>query len=673
MSQLMQNSNRVGHIGQRFGNYRLLRFIGRGGFSDVYLGEHIRDKTKVAVKVLKAEVGGKSDIQALKKLKEFIIEASIFNLKHPHILPLLAFGLGRDDIPFLVFQYAPNGSLRNRHPKGQVVPLSTVLSYVRPLADALQYAHDRKLVHRDVKPENMLIGKYQDIMLGDFGIASFAHDTYSWEEQNVAGTVTYMAPEQILRKARPESDQYALAIVIYEWLCGKPPFESEERDPILRQMQLIRQHLEVKPLSFREKNPHITIPLAIEQVIMKALAKDFEHRFGSVSEFAQALEEASQTVAMNELRKRTTQLPHSNYRTAVLDEERHKIEVSHPTGHSFKFSRGLLLALVSSLLCLLLLGGSFALFTGNLNFFKSTGGNSTFIPLNEQLSSDFTIYAVTGTPDASKSQIHARILTASSPFSSKTVNATGQKESSGVAATGTLTFLNSLTSAQTVRAGTVFTGKDGVQVANTVDAVIPPAIPFAGTFGKVTVPAHAVRVGHNGNISALDINGSCCTADNSIFVQGSAFSGGEDPQNYTFVQQSDIDGVVNALEPSLRQQAQNNLKGEAHTDEQLVGATSCSPTVEQSQNVGDKALSVIVTVAVSCNSEAYKRSEAQAMAIQLLRNQAAKSLGAKYVLTGNIVTGQPQVTNIDTTTETVTLLVTARGTWVLQSGNSQKG
>lgn len=271
-------------VGQRFGDYRLTRFIGCGGFGDVYLGEHIQDKTLGAVKVLRADMRDQTDLQGyVRKLKEFINEASAFNLSHPNILPLLAFGLSKEDTPFLVFKYARNGSLRRRHPGGQSVPLASVISYVKPLAEALQYAHDHKRIHRDVKPENMLLGEHNEILLSDFGIAVFAHSANSFEEQNLSGTADYIAPEQILRNAQPASDQYSLAVVVYEWLCGERPFIGST-------VELIGQHLSISPPPLRYKNPSI-LP-NVEYVIMKALAKKPEQRFVNISTFALALQQA---------------------------------------------------------------------------------------------------------------------------------------------------------------------------------------------------------------------------------------------------------------------------------------------------------------------------------------------------------------------------------------------
>src|SRR5262249_15645818 len=131
-----------------------------------------------------------------------------------------------NSIPFLVMTYAPHGTLRQRHPKGSIVELEAVVSYVQQVASALQYVHDNKLIHRHIKPENMLVGRNYEVLLSDFCIAITAHSSFSVRMQNIVGTPLYMAPEQFYGKPRPASDQYALGIVVYEWLSGSPPFSG---------------------------------------------------------------------------------------------------------------------------------------------------------------------------------------------------------------------------------------------------------------------------------------------------------------------------------------------------------------------------------------------------------------------------------------------------------------
>ncbi len=270
--------------GQQPGNYHLVRILGRGTFADVYLGRHIHLQTQAAVKMLHERLA-QSDID------RFLTEArTIAHLRHPHIVRVLDFGL-QDETPFLVLDYAPHGNLRQHHPKGTLVPLATIVSYVKQVADALQYAHQQQLIHRDIKPENMLLGHNHEVLLSDFGIAVLAQNTdpeNARHEQDTAGTVAYMAPEQFQAHPCPASDQYALGIVVYEWLCGERPFQGSFPE-------LAVKHTLAPPPSLREKVP--TIPLAVEQVVFKALTKDPQERFASVEAFAVALEEASRIEA----------------------------------------------------------------------------------------------------------------------------------------------------------------------------------------------------------------------------------------------------------------------------------------------------------------------------------------------------------------------------------------
>ena len=265
------------YVGKQFGSYRLLRLLGRGGFADVYLGEHVYLKTQAAVKVLEARLVGSG-------LDDFLEEArTIARMEHPNIVRVLDFGV-EDTIPFLSMAYAPNGTLRQRYPNGSVVPLTAVVSYVRQIASALQYAHDQRIIHRDIKPENILLGRNYEVLLSDFGIAIIAQSTLQQESKELAGTVAYMAPEQIQGRPRPASDQYALAVIVYECLSGNRPFRGGFTE-------LCAQHMFAPPPPMHERLPGIHP--AVEQVVQKALAKEVQERFASVEAFANALEEAA--------------------------------------------------------------------------------------------------------------------------------------------------------------------------------------------------------------------------------------------------------------------------------------------------------------------------------------------------------------------------------------------
>ena len=155
----------------------------------------------------------------------------------------------RQHVPYLVMNYASHGTLRQRHPDHTILLPTIVLSYVKQIASALQYAHDRKLIHRDVKPDNILLVPEDELWLSDFGLATIAHSSMSQITENIAvGTPDYMAPEQFSGKACPASDQYALAVMAYAWLCGERPFQGSYSYTELR-----NQHIYGCP-SFARRN-----------------------------------------------------------------------------------------------------------------------------------------------------------------------------------------------------------------------------------------------------------------------------------------------------------------------------------------------------------------------------------------------------------------------------------
>lgn len=154
------------------------------------------------------------------------------------------------------------------------------------LKSALQYAHDQHLLHRDLKPENLLLGSKHEVLLSDFGLALLTAGSQSVQVQERFGTLDYMAPEQIRGQISPASDQYALAVIVYEWLSGHLPFQGSAAE-------LVNEHLYTPPASLSEF--HAEIPFAVEQVVFKALSKDPAQRFVDVVAFAAAMEEAGQS------------------------------------------------------------------------------------------------------------------------------------------------------------------------------------------------------------------------------------------------------------------------------------------------------------------------------------------------------------------------------------------
>ncbi|HEX8982313.1 MAG TPA: protein kinase [Ktedonobacterales bacterium] len=282
--------------GSELGGCRLIRVVGEGGMGEVYLAEQLNAGNRaVAVKVVRPDTFS-SQAQELEEIRErFKREVSLAaNFSNPNILQVFYSGSERDYL-YIVMVYAEEGSLsdaiRGRSKLKLTLPLDMKMTVdiVNQVASALQYIHDRGVVHRDVKPGNVLIKTDPDgharMMLADFGVARGAESTTAHTQ--VAGTFTYMAPEQFDGHFSAATDQYALAVMTYQLLAGRPPF-SGELGP------LTRAHMYDAPPSLRKINP--TVPAQVEAAIMRGLAKDPAQRFPSVTAFARALEASARHV-----------------------------------------------------------------------------------------------------------------------------------------------------------------------------------------------------------------------------------------------------------------------------------------------------------------------------------------------------------------------------------------
>jgi len=282
--------------GQRFSQYFIESLIDRGGMSHVYLAHDLRLNRLVAIKVISMGIAPLDTDAIDEALRLFQTEAkAITMLDHPHILPLYDYGEEEVDgfvFAYMVMPYRQEGSLAGwvrRRSRRAVLSLQETAHFLEQAADALQYAHDNQIIHRDVKPSNFLIWSNNkrsarpDIQLADFGVVKFMN-AISTPTHTTRGTPIYMAPEQWRGEAVPATDQYALAVMVYELLTGRPPFEGAN------QQQVLYQHIYVQPRPLRRYNPHI--PETIESVVMKALRKRPESRYESVSAFARAFQQA---------------------------------------------------------------------------------------------------------------------------------------------------------------------------------------------------------------------------------------------------------------------------------------------------------------------------------------------------------------------------------------------
>ncbi|HEY6539886.1 MAG TPA: protein kinase [Ktedonobacteraceae bacterium] len=285
--------------GQHLGHYHLLRLLGSGGMGEVYLAEDARIGQQVAIKVIRTEgIAYPGSESAREAARLFEREAkAIARLDHPNILPLYAYGeetLNETLLTYLVMPYRKEGTLATWvRQRGSAEPLSPaqVAPLLQQAARALHHAHRQQVIHQDIKPTNFLIRLREDqpdqpdVLLADFGIAKLTSATAS-ASQSIRGTPIYMAPEQWDGHPVSATDQYALAVMVYELLVGRPPFVGNPG-------QVMRQHYLTPPPAPSSLNPRLSP--AIDAVLLRALAKQPEERFASVTAFAQAFGEAAQS------------------------------------------------------------------------------------------------------------------------------------------------------------------------------------------------------------------------------------------------------------------------------------------------------------------------------------------------------------------------------------------
>ncbi|HMM29574.1 MAG TPA: serine/threonine-protein kinase, partial [Aggregatilineaceae bacterium] len=272
---------------QQLGPYEILEPIGRGGMATVYRAHQPSMDRDVAIKIISAELAAEPEFA-----ERFEREARIIaRLQHPHILPVFDFGR-EGEMTYLVMRLMEGGNLAHEL-RGGALPVKRAVELTRQIASALDYAHLRGIVHRDLKPTNVLLDNLGNAYLTDFGIAKMlggGPTTGLTATGAVMGTPTYMAPEQW--RAEPidgRTDIYALGVIVYQMLVGQVPFAAETPHG------LMYQHLDMEPPRPHSVKPDL--PLSIEPVIDKALAKRPEDRYASAGELAAALEQAIQQPA----------------------------------------------------------------------------------------------------------------------------------------------------------------------------------------------------------------------------------------------------------------------------------------------------------------------------------------------------------------------------------------
>lgn len=267
--------------GKQLGSYRIVAQIGEGGMASVFKSYQPKMDRYIALKILPRHLSKNSVF-----VERFSQEARVIaKLEHPHILPVFDFG-EEDGYTYLAMRFVEGGSLGNLLKKNRKLELPQITRFIAQVGGALDYAHKQGVIHRDFKPGNVLLDKFENCLLTDFGIAKLMEATTNLTATGgILGTPAYISPEQGMgEKIDHRSDIYSLGVVLYQMVTGDLPYKADTP------MAVIFQHIHAPLPLPQEKVPHLPDP--IERIILKSLSKNANDRFGSAAEMVNALEHA---------------------------------------------------------------------------------------------------------------------------------------------------------------------------------------------------------------------------------------------------------------------------------------------------------------------------------------------------------------------------------------------
>lgn len=276
-------------IGKRIsGRYKILEIIGGGGMANVYLAHDMILDRDVAVKMLRLDFANDEEF-----IRRFHREAqSATSLAHPNIVSIYDVG-EEDSIYYIVMEYVDGQTLKQYIQQNSPIQVDKVLDIMKQLTSAISHAHQNHIIHRDIKPHNILIDRLGNVKITDFGIAMALSATSITQTNSVLGSVHYLSPEQARGgMANRKSDIYSLGIVMFELLTGRLPFSGESA------VSIALKHLQSETPSLRRWNP--SIPQSVENIVFKATAKDPFHRYDSVEEMEEDIKTALEPDRMNE-------------------------------------------------------------------------------------------------------------------------------------------------------------------------------------------------------------------------------------------------------------------------------------------------------------------------------------------------------------------------------------
>jgi serine/threonine protein kinase len=667
--------------GKQLGNYDVIRRIRVGGMGAVYEG---RQRTafgrRVAIKVILGNYAADPDMR-----RRFEREArTVARLHHPHILPLIEFG-EKQGLLYLVMPFVEGGTL-TAFLSRTLPELSEVSAIYLQLLEAVEYAHDEGLIHRDIKSSNVLLESRRKgtphVFLADFGLVRMASNSRKMQLEQagktipldqVPGTPYYMAPEQTRGIVTIATDIYALGVLLYQMLVGELPYNDPD------EIKVIQMHLQEPVPSPCDRDA--SIPIELGEVVRSAMAKRAEDRFRNVAElrsaFLAAIEKPSaenghenlhpidepSTSSSVEVQVPLRRRLLSQQVTAPVRVKRRQASVklagSKQDWRKYLTLSNSAIAVTAVMLILLLMPRVLGISFFPTGFPLLGVDPIATVTVTAQSKLLQNTYLLTASPQAQGPDLATRILPARDvstvAASTRSTTTTGTLLLPGKQANGSVYFHNGGETIVTVGSGTIFTTASGVQIRLTQSVIMLPG-------ATVSATAVAVNPGMAGNIPAQALATSCCHGD-VVVSNLQPFTGGTDARSVHVIAQADFDGVRNALSHVLEQQATQQLQKQLQANEVIAGSPTYTDMVSSNYPVGTQASQVQVQVSIKATASVYNRSTVSHMAEQLLNDQAMQTFGSNYRLQGMVVVAMPRVVQ-QRENGLVYLSVAAQGRWV---------